>query len=183
MDHLHHGSLNVLKEIVMGFPEMKVKQHGMCKGCRLAKYVNTSFPRNNPKSKGILDLAHSDVSRPMSTTSLSGYQYYVWPSLTTSPRRPVSISWKIRTRPSTDSRSSRLYSRIRQGERSIHWGQTKEASTHLMPSRTSMRWKASRSWQFHTTLNRMGLHSKRIGLLLECPSPCSITKTYHGFYG
>lgn len=38
MVHLHHGALNVLKEIVKGLPELKVKQHEMCMGCALDRY-------------------------------------------------------------------------------------------------------------------------------------------------
>lgn len=41
MDHLHHEVCNLLREMVMGLPEMKIEQHEVYKGCTLGKY-----PRN-----------------------------------------------------------------------------------------------------------------------------------------
>ena len=75
--YLHHGAFNVLKEIVTGLPELSVKHQGVCKGCALGKYAKTAFPSSDSRSKGILDLIHSDVCGPMSAVSLSGYKYYV----------------------------------------------------------------------------------------------------------
>ena len=49
----------------------------MCKGCALGKYVKTAFPSSDSKSAGALDLIHSDLCGPMSTTSLKGYEYYI----------------------------------------------------------------------------------------------------------
>ena len=49
----------------------------MCKGCALGKYAKVSFPSSDNRSKGILDMIHSDVGGTMSTVSLSGYYYYV----------------------------------------------------------------------------------------------------------
>lgn len=77
MAHLHHGALNILKEIVTGFSKMKTKKNEVCKGCALGKYAKTSFPSSNIRSKGILDLVHSYVCGPMTTVSLNGYDYYV----------------------------------------------------------------------------------------------------------
>jgi hypothetical protein len=39
--------------------------------------VKHSFPNNDSKAKRVLDIVHSDVCGLMSTTSLSGYVYYV----------------------------------------------------------------------------------------------------------
>lgn len=36
-----------------------------------------NFPSSDTRSKGILDLIHSDVCGPMSITSLNGYEYYL----------------------------------------------------------------------------------------------------------
>ena len=47
------------------------------KGCALGKNVKNKFPRSHTRSKGILDLVHSDLCGPMSTPSLNGYLYYV----------------------------------------------------------------------------------------------------------
>jgi hypothetical protein len=77
MAHLHHGALSVLKQIVTGLPNFNTKHHDMCKGCALGKYSKIAFPGNDSKSRGILDLIHSDVCGPMSSVSLTGYEYYV----------------------------------------------------------------------------------------------------------
>lgn len=43
--------------------------HGkICQGC---------FPPNTSRSKGVLDLVHSNVCGPMSSESFKGYSYYV----------------------------------------------------------------------------------------------------------
>ena len=49
----------------------------MCRGCALGKYTKTSFPSNDHRATGVLDLVHSDVYGTMSTVSLSGHEYYV----------------------------------------------------------------------------------------------------------
>ena len=49
----------------------------MCKACGLGKYAKVAFPSSENRSKGILDLIHSDVGGPMSAVSLGGYHYYV----------------------------------------------------------------------------------------------------------
>jgi hypothetical protein len=77
MAHVHHGALNVLKEIVIGLPDFNTKHHEVCKGCVLGKYTKTTFPGSDNRSRGILDLIHPDECGPMSSVSLSGYEYYV----------------------------------------------------------------------------------------------------------
>ena len=49
----------------------------MCKGCALGKNIKDDFPSSESKSKGILDLIHSDVCGPMSVASMEGASYYV----------------------------------------------------------------------------------------------------------
>ena len=49
----------------------------MCKGSTQGKNVKHSFSISDSKAKVILDIIHSYVCGPMSTTSLSGYVYYV----------------------------------------------------------------------------------------------------------
>jgi transposase InsO family protein len=49
----------------------------LCKGCTLGKYTKTAFLSSDSRTTGILDLIHSDVSGPMSSTSLTGSLYYV----------------------------------------------------------------------------------------------------------
>jgi hypothetical protein len=45
--------------------------------CVLGKYTKTNFPRSASRATDILDLIHSDVCGPMSSTSLTGFLYYV----------------------------------------------------------------------------------------------------------
>jgi hypothetical protein len=69
--------LSILKDMVQGLPDFKVEKKGVCKGCALNKHVKVAFPSNEHRSREILDLIHSDVCGPMSSTSLSGNIYYV----------------------------------------------------------------------------------------------------------
>jgi transposase InsO family protein len=74
---LHHGALKVLREMVTGVPDFSSEHHELCKGCALGKYTETYFPSNDSRATGILDLIHSDVCGPMSSTSLTSSLYYV----------------------------------------------------------------------------------------------------------
>jgi transposase InsO family protein len=77
MAHLHHGPLRVLREMVTGVPDLISENHELCKGCALGKYTKTSFPSSDSREIGILDLIHSYVCGPMSSTSLTSSLYYV----------------------------------------------------------------------------------------------------------
>jgi hypothetical protein len=77
MAHLHHGALRVLREMVTGVLDFSSEYHELCKGCALGKYTKTAFPCSDSRATGILDLIHSDVCGPMSSTSLTGSLYYV----------------------------------------------------------------------------------------------------------
>jgi hypothetical protein len=77
MGHLHYRALSILREIVTGLPDFSVEQQGMCRGCALGKNAKVAFPSSESRSKGILDLIHSDVSGPMSVASMQGALYYV----------------------------------------------------------------------------------------------------------
>ena len=72
--HVHYRALPLASKAVEGLPEIQAKHEGVCKGC--AKGKNT-FPSSERKVKGILEIIHSDVCSPMSSSSLSGYVYYV----------------------------------------------------------------------------------------------------------
>ena len=41
------------------------------------KNIKNPFPKSEIKTKGTLELIHSDVYGPMSSTSLSGFEYYI----------------------------------------------------------------------------------------------------------
>ena len=66
-----------MSKVATGLPEIQINHEGVCKGCAQGKNTKNPFPRGNSKAKGILDIVHSDVYGSMSTTSLSGYVYYV----------------------------------------------------------------------------------------------------------
>jgi hypothetical protein len=75
MAHLHHVTLKVLKEIVTGLAKLSTKHHEVCKGCAMEKYTKIAFPKNDRKTRGIVDLIHSDECGPMSSISLSACEY------------------------------------------------------------------------------------------------------------
>ena len=60
-----------------GSSRFQLGHHELCKGCALGKYTKTAFPNSDSRAGGILDLIHSDVCGPMSSTSLTGSLYYV----------------------------------------------------------------------------------------------------------
>jgi hypothetical protein len=66
MAHLHFGALGHLRQVVTGMPKVAAEKHDPCKGCAVGKYARKAFPSSEHKSKGILDLIHSNVCGPMS---------------------------------------------------------------------------------------------------------------------
>ena len=77
MDHLRHPALRMLTEMTTGMPESSTESSGVCRGCALGKYTKTAFPSSDSRSEGVLQLIHSDLCDPMSSTSLTGYDYYI----------------------------------------------------------------------------------------------------------
>ena len=75
--HLHYRELLTVSKAVIGIPELQVKHEGACKGCAQGKNMKSPFPSSGSKVKGTLDIIHSDVCGPMTSTSLSRYVYYV----------------------------------------------------------------------------------------------------------
>ena len=69
--HVHYRALPIASKAIEGLLEFQAKHDGVCKRC--AK----TFPSRKSKSKGILEIIHSNVCGPMSSNSLSGYAYYV----------------------------------------------------------------------------------------------------------
>ena len=61
----------------MGLPNMKIKHKCISKGCAKGKNIKNPFEKSETKTKGMLELIHSDVCGPMSSTSLSGFEYYI----------------------------------------------------------------------------------------------------------
>ena len=66
-----------MSKMVTGLPEIQVDHEGICKGSAEGKSVKSPFPSSESKAKGVLDIIHSDVCGPMSTSSSNGYVYYV----------------------------------------------------------------------------------------------------------
>ena len=61
----------------MGLPDLKINHEGICKGCAKGKNIKNPSPKSETKTKGTLELIHSDVCGPMSSTSSSGFEYYI----------------------------------------------------------------------------------------------------------
>ena len=74
---VHYRAIPLESKDVEGIPEMQEKHEGVCKGCVKGKNTKKTFPSSESKEKGILEIIHSDVCGPMSSSSLSGYIYYV----------------------------------------------------------------------------------------------------------
>jgi hypothetical protein len=63
--------------MVVGIPKLKLVHEGVCRGCTLGKNIKKPFPSSENRSKGILDIIHSDVCGHMPMKSLGGSLYYV----------------------------------------------------------------------------------------------------------
>ena len=76
--HVHYRALPIASKAVKGLPEIQAKHDGVCKGCVKGKNTKKTVPSSEIKAKGILEIIHSDVCGPMSSSSLRGYAYYVY---------------------------------------------------------------------------------------------------------
>ena len=74
---MHYRALPIASKAIEGLPEIQAKHDGVCKGCAKGKNTKKTFPSSESKAKGILEIIHSDVCDHMSSSSLSGYAYYV----------------------------------------------------------------------------------------------------------
>ena len=63
--------------MVTGMPVFSYEHDGICKGCALGKNAKKSFSKSSSRSKGILDLIHSNICGLMTSPSSSGCLYYV----------------------------------------------------------------------------------------------------------
>jgi hypothetical protein len=75
--HLNYRALPSFPDMVTGMPPIKLIHDGMCNGCALGKHVKKPYSSSSRRSKGILDLIHSDICGPMTVPSMSGCLYYV----------------------------------------------------------------------------------------------------------
>jgi hypothetical protein len=63
--------------MVIGMTMFSFEHDNVCRGCALGKNTNKSYPHNNRKSNGILDLIHSDFCGAMVAPSMNGCLYYI----------------------------------------------------------------------------------------------------------
>jgi hypothetical protein len=77
LTHLNYKALPILSKMVTGPPNMQVEHDGVCKGCALGKNAKGKFSSNENRSKGILDIKHSNVCVQMTIPSLGNFLYYV----------------------------------------------------------------------------------------------------------
>ena len=75
--HVHYRALPLTSKGIEGLLEMQTKNEGVCKGCAKGKNTKNIFTSSESKAKEILEIIHPDVCGPMSSSSLSGYAYYV----------------------------------------------------------------------------------------------------------
>ena len=61
---IHYKALLIMSKMVTSLPEIQVDHEGICKGCAQGKNVKKPFPSSDNKSKGALDIIHSDVCTP-----------------------------------------------------------------------------------------------------------------------
>ena len=75
--HINYKEFPYVSKVVTGLPGMKIKHEGTYKGCVQGKNIKNPFLKSDTKTKGTLELIHSDVCGPIPSISLSGYEYYV----------------------------------------------------------------------------------------------------------
>ena len=75
--HINYRALPVLRKMVIGLQNIQVECDGVCKGCALDKNTKVSFTSSDSRSKGVLDIIHSDVCGQMTVSSLGSCVSYV----------------------------------------------------------------------------------------------------------
>ena len=75
--HVHYKELLIASKEVSRLPKIQAKHEDICEGCAKGKNAKNTFPSCESKGKGILEIVHSYVCETMSSSSLSGYVYYV----------------------------------------------------------------------------------------------------------
>ena len=74
---MHYRALPLASKAVEGLPKIQAKHDGVCKGCVKGKNTKKTFPSSESNTKAILEIIHSGVCSPMSSSSLSWYVDYV----------------------------------------------------------------------------------------------------------
>ena len=73
--HINYKALPHVSKVMMGLTDLKINHEGIWKGYAKGRNIKNPFPKSETKTKGTLELIHSDVCCPMPSTSLSGYEY------------------------------------------------------------------------------------------------------------
>ena len=66
-----------MSKVVTRLPDLNIEHEGTCKGCARGNNIKIPFLKSETKAKGTLELIHSDVSGPIPSIFLSGYEYFV----------------------------------------------------------------------------------------------------------
>ena len=77
LSHIDYKAFPYVTKVVTWLPYLNIDHEGNCKGCARGKNIKNPFPKSETKTKGTLELIHSNVCRPIPSISLSGYEYYV----------------------------------------------------------------------------------------------------------
>jgi hypothetical protein len=78
LGHLNMASLKELDAMVDGMNLKEVPLHHDCEGCIKSKHQRTSFPKDGTtRVSQLLEIVHTDVCKPMRTTSHGGAQYFL----------------------------------------------------------------------------------------------------------
>ena len=75
--HINWKALPCVIKVVTGLLDLKIDHEGTCKVCARGKNIKNPFLKTETKTKGTLELIHSNVCGPIPSTYLSGYGYYV----------------------------------------------------------------------------------------------------------
>ena len=75
--HINYKALPHVSKVVTSLPYLKIDHDGIWKGCAKGNNIKNPFPKSETKTKGTLELIHSNVCGPIPSASLSGYEYYV----------------------------------------------------------------------------------------------------------
>ena len=84
-------------KVVTCLPYLNIDHEGTCKACARGNNIRNPFPKSETKTKGTLELIHSNVCGPMPSTSL--VHMNIMPHLLmTIQERQGYISWRPRVR-------------------------------------------------------------------------------------
>ena len=75
--HVHYRALSLARKEANNIPKIQTKNEGICKACVKGKNIKNTFASSERKTNIILEVIHTDVCGPMSSSSLIVYVYYV----------------------------------------------------------------------------------------------------------